>query len=182
MTATTERHGGPAEARAARSPRRHRRQMALAVGAVAALLVGLWWHTHPNAFPGPGNSFGARPDGQTPIYVGVAWNPPDGTSTRVRVHDAQPRAEIFGEATAEVWACAGGAIGVVGEDAPEASSCVPLGEAEDSWEQLVVRVAPVEPGAVVVLDGIDVTYSYGLQRGTQHTGISGAIVFPYEEP
>lgn len=182
MTATTEQHGGPAKARAARSPRRQRYRIALAVGAAAALLVGLWWHAHPNAFPGPGDSFGARPDDQTPIYVGVAWNPPEGASSRVRVLDAEPRVEVFGEATAEVWACAGGAIGVVGEDAPEASSCVPLGEADEPGEQLVVRVAPVEPGAVVVLDGIDVTYSYGLQRGTQHTGISGAIVFPSEEP
>lgn len=181
MTATTERHGGPAETRAARPSRRQRYRIALAVGAIAALLISLWWHTHPNAFPGAGNSFGARPDDQTPIYVGVAY-PPDGAATRVRVLDAEPRAEIFGEATAEVWACTGGAIGVVGEDSPEAAACVPLGEAADSWDQLVVRVAPEAPGAVVVLDGIDVTYSYGFQRGTQHTGISGVIVFPDEEP
>lgn len=179
MTATTDRHGAPADAKATRSPRRRGSSIALAGGVVAALLAGLWWHTHPNVFPGPGNSFEARPDDQTPMYVGVAY-PPDGAATRVRVLDAEPRAEIFGEATAEVWACTGGTIGVVGEDSPEAAACVPLGEAAESWDQLVVRVAPEEPGAVVVLDGIDVTYSTGQQRGTQHTGKGGVIVYPAE--
>lgn len=162
--------------------RRHRRPVGLAIGTVAALAALGWWHLHPTAFSGAGDEATAFRETLDPVYVGMAWPPSGSTWRDVRVHDAQPRVQVFGDAEAEIWMCTDGAIGVVGEQ-DVGSACTPLDSSGDvPWEVLALRVTADEPGVVVVFDGIDVTYAHGLQRGSQHTGISGVIVFPHDEP
>ncbi len=45
---------------------------------------------------------------------------------------------------------------------------------------MVLKVAPVDAETVIVVDGVDLTYGTRFQRGTEHTGWTGTIVFPSE--
>ncbi len=162
-------------------PRRRRTWIVPATGLIAALMGGLWWHTHPTSFASPADEVGAFPETLQPVYIGSGWHPSGEPWGDVRVRDAQARVEVFGAAEVEVVMCRE-PVGVLYQE-DIGSSCGPIDTADDAeWTTLAVRVDSDEPGTVVVLRGIDVTYSNDLQRGTQHTGVRGVVVFPHEEP
>src|SRR5690554_3661124 len=86
--------GAPAQ----RAHRRRRPTVGLAICTVAALAALAWWHLHPTAFSGPGDEVTAFRETLDPVYVGMAWPPSGSTWRDVRVHDAQPRVQVFGDA------------------------------------------------------------------------------------
>lgn len=158
---------------------RSRRQAAVALLLGSSLFAAGWWWSHPSVFGSVGGEFGVRPDRLTPVYVdmtGVSERP------QVTLIEATPRVHVFGgEVQTDVLLCDGAEIGVVYGDQVE-HQCYPLGvHGEDlSWDQMVLKVAPVDAETVIVVDGVDLTYGTRFQRGTEHTGWTGTIVFPSE--
>lgn len=160
---------------------RHMPVIALLVGAAAlgaAVFGAGWWWSHPSVYGGVSDEFGAHLERLTPVYVGMVSEPEVG---RVDVVDAEPRVRVFGGAEADVLLCNEAQIGIVDGDDVEHLCFAPGVPREDSrWDQVVLRVTPLEAGTVVVVDGIDLTYSTPFQRGTEHTGSAGVVVFPDE--
>lgn len=152
--------------------------------AVAAFLCGAtvlgagWWWSHPTVYGEVGNEFGARPDRLVPVYVVMVERPDAGA---VRVLDAESHFRVFGDAQADVLLCEGARIGIVYGDDVERACFGPHPDMEQrEWDQVVLKVTPLQAGTVVVADGIDLTYSTRLQRGTERTGSRGVVVFPDE--
>lgn len=160
------------------STRRRRYKSVVALLLAAAVVGAGWWWSHPAVYGGVGNEFGAYPDRLVPVYVVMVEEPEAG---HVRVMDAEPRVRVFGEAQAEVLLCDDAQIGIVSGDDVERPCFGPHLDGEDrGWDQVVLKVTPLQAGAVVVVDGIDLTYSTRFQRGAEHTGSPGVIVFPDE--
>lgn len=163
-------------------PRRPWRRRALAV--VLALLLAAvggaaWWMSHPRAFQDVGDSMSGPTEPGKPIFLGMV-HPPEGVT--LDLVDAVPRV-LFDNADAEltVHVCRlarpGNAIGIVYADDAQricASLRAPSGPLEEN-DQLVVELVASMTG-VVVVDGLDVTYRTGLQRGNQATGVASAVV------
>ncbi len=159
--------------------RRVRRSLLVGLGVGAVLGAGWWW-SHPTLYGEVGDEFGARPERLVPVYVDMGLMPED---EQASIISARPRVQVFGEAQAEVLLCEGAQIGIVyGTDVEPPCSPIGFQGAATSGDQVVLRVTPESPGAVVVVDGIDLTYTTGLQRGTEHTGTAGVIVFPADQP
>lgn len=156
---------------------RRRRYKPVVALLLAAVVVGAgWWWAHPTVYGGVGNEFGARPDRLVPVYIALVE---ERDVSRVQVIDAEPRVRVFVEAQAEVLLCDNARIGIVYGDATERPCFWPRLHGEGrGWDQVVLKVTPLQAGTVVVVDGIDLTYSTRLNRGSQHTGSPGVIVFP----
>lgn len=158
--------------------RRRRYKPVVALLLVAGLVAAGWWWSHPSVYGGVGNQFGARPDRLVPVYITMLEEP---DPSRVRVIDGEPRVRVFGEALAEVVLCDDAQIGILyGEEVGRGCFGPQLHGPQPSWDQVVLKVTPLQAGAVVVVDGIDLTYSTRLQRGTENAGIGGVVVFPDE--
>lgn len=155
--------------------RRRRSVLGLLCGAVL-LTVGWWW-SHPTVFGGVGGEFGFRPERLTAVYLDMMGKPEAG---RVDVLGAVPSVRVFGgRAEAEVLLCNDAAIGIGYGEVADQKCFGPGVEREDNtWDQVVLKVTPLDAGTVVVVDGIHLTYSTGIQRGTEHAGWAGTIVFP----
>ena len=152
--------------------------------AVAAFLCGAtvlgagWWWSHPTIYGGAGSEFGARPDRLVPVYVVMVEGP---EARALRILKAEPDVRVFGDAQVDVLLCEGARIGVVYGDDVERFCFGPHRDMEQrAWDQVVLKVTPLQAGAVVVADGIDLTYSTRVQRGTELTGSRGVVVFPEE--
>jgi hypothetical protein len=164
---------------------RSSRRLPIVVGAVALLIAlagGGWWVTHPQRLAGLGPGVAVDAEGFVgkPIVVGMFAYPSEGS---VRLRSATARV-ARGSAAAEVRAlyCVqpprGATIGSVRTTAAAACEQTPPPNgqrlAEPDWEagsaQIVLEIVPLEPGTVTV-DGVDVAYSAGLQRGRQSSGL-----------
>jgi hypothetical protein len=157
-----------------------RRKTVVAILLGGSVCAAGWWWSHPSAFGGVGGEFGARPDRLTSVYVDMAGVPEDG---QVTIINATPRVQVFGgEAQTDVLLCDGANIGILYGEQIERQCNSPLGvqREDNSWDQIVLKVTPVHAGTVLVVDGMDLTYSTSWQRGTEHTGWTGTIVFPTE--
>lgn len=171
--------GGQADSRSSLSRWRQSKRAVVGVLLGAVVLGTGWWWSHPNVYGDVGDEFGARPEALMSVYVAMVEEPDLG---RVTIINAEPRVHVFGgEAQADVLLCNAARIGIVYGDDVE-SQCFPPGQQRDdaSWDQVVLKVTPLGAGAVVVVDGIDLTYKTQFQRGSEHTGSTGAIVFPNE--
>ena len=151
---------------------------------IAAFLFGAtvlgagWWWSHPTVYGEVGDVFGARPDRLVPVYVVMVESP---DADAVRVLGAEPHVRVFGDAQADVLMCENARIGIVyGDDVDRACFGPHPDVGQRAWDQVVLKVTPLQTDTVVVVDGIDLTYSTGLQRGTETTGSRGVIVFPTE--
>ncbi|GGK71911.1 hypothetical protein [Ornithinimicrobium pekingense] len=166
---------GAAGPRPPRQPTR--RRVAVALLLLAALAVAWWW-SHPRAFGGPGGEFGARPERLTPVYVVMV----ELAGHDVELIAGEPRVRVFGgEVQTEVLLCDGANIGIVYGDDAERRCAAPADHRRSTdWDQVVLRFTPSDAGTVAVVDGIDLTYRTGLQRGTEHVGWAGAVVFPLD--
>lgn len=149
---------------------------------VVAIILGVgWWRSHPTAFGGAGDQFTARFEANTPVYVSMAGPFGPDHLSQVSLIEATAAAEIFGAAQVEVLQCSGMQIGIV-SGAEIGDACFAVGTLEGPgpmmWDQVVIKVTPESPGTIVVVEGIDLTYSDGLQRGREFTGTPGVLVFP----
>lgn len=159
------------------SPARSRTRRRVVAGLLSlAALAAAWWWSHPSVFGGPGGEFGARPERLTPVYVAMV----ELAGHDVEMIAGEPRVRVFGgEVLAEVLLCDGANIGIVHGDAVEPRCTSPADHRRSTdWDQVVLRLAPTDAGTVAVVDGVDLTYSTGLQRGTEHVGWAGTVVFP----
>jgi hypothetical protein len=155
-----------------------RRRVALVV---VLLLCGAgaaaWWVMHPRVFLGVGDIVTGPVPVDTRAYVGMEIIPTDG----MVLHGATPRV-VFnsGDVETEVLVCrlAGpSGPGFVHEEDIESlceSLRTPDGPVEEG-DRLVVQVVGDTTG-LVAMDGIDLTYSSGLQRGTQAVGLEAAVI------
>ena len=160
------------------APRRSGRRRVIVV--VLLLLAGAaasWWVTHPRMFGDGGATVtGSTPAG-TAAYVGMEAIPRDG----VELHGAHPRVVLeTGDIAVTVLVCrpvGSTGVGFVHADGI-ASLCEPLSAPEGPVQRGDFLVAEVvgDSSGVVVLDGIDVTYSSGVQRGTETVGVDAAVV------
>ncbi|SOC58452.1 hypothetical protein SAMN05421879_1431 [Ornithinimicrobium cerasi] len=147
--------------------------------ATGAVLGGGWWWSHPNVYEEVGGEFRARPDAIVPVYVDMIPMPQD---QPVSIIDATAQVEIFGEAQTAVLLCRNAEIGIVYENVEHHCTSGLRGAHSEHWDQVVLRITPEAPDTVVVVDGVKLTYSTGMQRGTQLTGSAGVIVFPPDQP
>lgn len=194
MESDTDVQPGPADAagpgRAAGG--RGRLRAAAAVTVAAAVVGGLvwaWeWRTHPDVLPGYGNGYnGTLAPGQT-LYVGLTFPDPD-EGEEITLEAAVPRVVARNDAGAtvatrlctldpqELRSSGIGAIGSVdGEDflryCPDPAPVTEgtrLDLAAEPAQQLLLAVTPSRPG-VVLVRGVDLTYSHGWRHGTQTIG------------
>lgn len=158
------------------APSRHRTLAVTGVlGAIAvvALVLG-WWRTHPTLLDPPGAEVGSYQQVGSTGIVGMTYPQPDTDS--LLVHAARARVHRGDGATVRVLVCrhrpGDDALGTVRGRLDHWCAAVeePSETRLGSHDQLVVTVTADKPG-VVVVDGIEVTYSTGWQRGTQATGV-----------
>ena len=159
--------------------------LGLALLVLAIILgAGWWWRSHPTVFGEPANQFTARHQPTTPIFVSMVGPFRPDQLPQVSLIEATARTQVFGEAQVEVLGCHGELIGVGGGAAYD-DLCFAVGTTQESepgsWDQVVIKVTPESAGTIVVVEGIDLTYSTGLQRGTEFTGTPGVIVFRDDE-
>jgi hypothetical protein len=172
----------PAEApEQAPQPTQGRRRRLL-VGAVAALVLVLgflaWdWRTSPDAFGGHGNGLRAPLAVGRPLHVGMTWVSVHTDPRTVTLHEAGAR---IGRNTAEsevsfsvcrVKEPIGSATGSLER---WCSEILPVDGTEialnaDPSEVVIMTIRPAKPG-VVRVRGMDLTYTDGWQRGTEHVG------------
>jgi hypothetical protein len=163
-----------------------RRQLLLGFVALLLVAAAAWawhWRTHPTVLPGDGNTLGMTMNAGQVMFEGVTF-PDPGTGEKVSIEAAAPRIlENSADASFEFYVCTldpeRGAIGALRGHRAFSAYCPDAEPIEDGTEldlgsasaqQLVMLVTAERPG-VVVTEGVDLTYSSGLQRGTQAIGI-----------
>lgn len=156
----------------ARRGRAQWRVVALAALLAVALGAVLWWWSHPRAFEEQAGMGIVPAEPGRALFEGMVHP----YASDLTLLDVRPRI-VSDDASAEVTVhvCRvvepGSAVGNAYDDVDEfcASLREPTGALE-ATDQLLVEVVAQEEGEVVI-DGLDVTYRSGLQRGTQHTGL-----------
>lgn len=155
-----------------------RRRVVVVLLLVIGVAAAAWWVMHPRVFLGVGNIVtGPVPVG-TRAYVGMDVIPRDG----MVLHEATPRV-VFntGDVETEVMVChlAGSTgVGFVHEQDIESlceSLRAPSGPVQKG-DFLVVQVVDDDDAGLVAMNGIDLTYSSGMQRGTQAIGQEAAVI------
>ncbi|WP_454085178.1 hypothetical protein [Georgenia sp. Marseille-Q6866] len=162
----------------ARTDRATRRLLVL-LPLVALVLGGaLWWWSNPRAFEGAGGIGIIPGEPGRPLFVGMVRAP---TDAGVSLLDARPRIvsdDTSAKVTVHVCRIADRDLGAVGSaydtvDDMCASLREPSGPLE-ALDQLVVEIVAHEEGELV-MDGLDVVYRTGLQRGTQWAGMHTTV-------
>lgn len=167
----------PAEA----SPRGRRRR-AVALGAALAVLAPAgWWLTHPQELGEQGSELGGPVAVGEVFLAGVFAYPAEGD---VVLRDAVPRVRTnTADAEVRVHFCVAPVIGMpigsmrmaaeqqCGELPPLEGQRLARPTPENRLAHLVLEIVPRQAGEVAV-EGLDVSYSSGLRRGTQASGIT----------
>jgi hypothetical protein len=157
------------------------------IGLVVVVLIAWAWHwrTHPTVFSSAGNGQGGTLGaGQHLAAVGVTF-PYPGKGEAVWIHSASPRVvQNTAAATFGFYVCTqdaqdwDGALGVAFGAKDFTRDCPKAQPVEDGTkldtgsadpQQLVLVMTLRKPGSVLT-EGVDLTYSYGVQRGTQSIG------------
>jgi hypothetical protein len=162
-----------------------RASIALAVVALIATM-GWMWH-HPTAFSPHGNAVGQRLEGNEPIYLGLGSGGDDASGT-VTIHSVKANlVEGHTNTKIEFFVCtlAPGVDGVgtayESDLAQFCSMLTPAGEGAtlrldaNPAQTFLIAVDQPDPGRVQV-HGVDVSYSYRWQRGTQRIGPDITVV------
>jgi hypothetical protein len=147
---------------------------ALGALVVVGLVVLGWVWRHPDALPGPGDVMSVNSRVGVQAAVGVL-SPSLHDDRILSVRSVTPRVlSAPPGTTVRVVACRDGAVGAVRGSLSRYCTRVRSAEgahlrpgAEGDWLVAVIRSS--KPGRVVV-DGVEVGYSYGWQRGSQVTG------------
>lgn len=169
------------DASAARGiPKRSRRVLVTAaVALAAALAAGAWWATHPDDLGGVGNESSVPVEVGEPALFGMFAYPRTGSA---RLHAAEARVR-GGSVPADVRVvfCVRPSVGMpigslreraedaCGKTLPIDGQRLAMPNAENDYAHLVVEVVLRQPGEVVI-DGLAISYSSGLQRGTVAAG------------
>lgn len=159
-------------------PRRFTRgRVAVVLLLLLAGVAAWWWMTHPRAFMEVGSAMMGPVPAETRAYLGMEIIPEDG----MELHGATPRVVFnLGDVETGVAVChPAGRRGVGFVHAEEIDSLcesltAPVGPVQRG-DFLVVEVIGYDSG-LVALNGVDVTYSTGMQRGTQAVGLEAAII------
>ena len=172
-----------------REPRDRRRRVVVVALAGVVLVAGLawaWhWRTHPDIVPGNGAGMRMTLDDQRRSVFVTVTDPSPGEGETVRIDSATPRMlQNTAEATVEFFVCRldlrganHSALGAVGPRhfAGVCPDPVPVVEGTELAigaeppQQLLMRVVVESPGRLRI-DGVDLTYTHGWQRGTQTVG------------
>lgn len=178
------------ESPAVASDKRQARRPVAIVAVVIALFGAAWWVTHPTRLSSVGSEVGLQGEVGEPVIVGLFAYPGGGS---VVLRDASPRV-LPGSAAADVrvlW-CASptGDTPIGALRATAVASCretpkldgqpLAIPSAKTRFGHLVLEIVPREPGEVTV-EGADVAYSAGLQRGRQASGVVVRVVVPRDK-
>ncbi|PYF98358.1 hypothetical protein SAMN05216184_11110 [Georgenia satyanarayanai] len=155
------------------------RRRLLVVLPVVALVLGaaLWWWSHPRAFLGPGNSMSMLGEPGRSVFMGLDHAPQD---SRVDLVDVRPRVvsdDTSAQVTVHVCRIADPHLAVGNAYDHVDDICASLREPTGPLEpldQIVVEVVPQREGEIVI-DGLDVFYRTGAQRGTQWSGMHATV-------
>ena len=163
------------------------RRLVAIVAVVFAILGAAWWVTHPTRLGSVGSEVGLQGEVGEPVVVGLFAYPSGG---KVVLRDVSPRV-VPGSAAADVrvlWCVSPtGDMPIGALHATAATSCgetpkldgqpLAMPSAETRFGHLVLEIIPREPGEVTV-EGADVAYSAGLQRGREASGVVVRVVVP----
>jgi hypothetical protein len=152
---------------------------------VVAAVSGVWLWSHPSAFEDRGGDIVGADSwtANTAFYTGLTFAYPQSHGT-VTIVSARPRelsarnnADIaFYVCTLDPAAHIGGVLSA--SDSDIGDSCTALVPAAGAtidrdarpFQVLLMKVIPKKAGQTVTLNGADVTYRHGWQRGTQRLG------------
>jgi hypothetical protein len=140
-------------------------------GALALVLWGAWWMTHPSDLPLSDRQVTGSTPSKVPVYVGILG--PDDSHRTLHITDVTvPIIDDPGGAEATGFVCRHGSISVTRDPATFCESVydargevLRLGDGD----QLMIRVESHMAGRVRI-DPALVTYREGLQFATQRTG------------
>jgi hypothetical protein len=155
--------------------------LAVASGAVA-LALGAWWWSHPTAFGPTGDLVNGTIESGELLYVGMS-GAPEPYDQGFWLVGAEPNvvysSDIGIAPTVLVCEKTGPAgVGVVtgSEIGSVCASLVPAADRHlQPTDELVLEVGADGNAGTVIVQGIDVTYSGGLQRGTENTGVTANV-------
>lgn len=147
--------------------------------AAAALAIATWWWRHPTLFLPTGGTIGSErvPIGR-PIHVGVVGLRAGDSATVTIDQVVAQVSQNSADASISFSVCSdpdGVPIGIAngrldrwcGQIDPVEKAELTTGEGH--FDQVVITIVPARAGAVEI-DGVELTYSYGWQRGSQLTG------------
>ena len=158
--------------------------VALGVAVVTAAALAWQWRTHPRAFEAAGGWTAGHDSlaaGRT-VYVGMSYEAREARG-HATLETLSPRVVLnSSNATIRLFVChvnPDGDVGAIGVEGrrhidDDCRSLVPARGARvelnaEPKQQVVIEISPRRPGQVLV-DGIDITYSHGWQRGLQRVG------------
>jgi hypothetical protein len=153
--------------------------------AIAISAIG-WWLTHPGQLPAVDNSLGSiHTPVDWPTLVGMHSWPDDSVrlvSARPRVRENSANADISVllcyPTASQIYHATGNLDGLCKPAVPVEGQTMQATPNAKTWARapnLIVLVKPRQAGTVRV-DGVEVTYRAGLQRGTQSTGRNLEII------
>lgn len=170
---------------AALNARRVRRRIAFAVTAIAVLTIAggsaLWWARHPTLFADNGGTETGPAEVGQPVWVGLTF-PEDGHAP-IRLHLESVHVRVVSdssEASLSAFVCetprqaVGGTAMGMGDSAMNRRVCLHPVPARNvtmtlgnRYRQYIdLEIVPTKPGTLRI-DRLDLTYSHGLQEGTQ---------------
>lgn len=165
---------------------RHLRwRIAFALAAVVILFLAggraLWWAKHPSLFAAAGGTESGPATVGQPEWVGITY-PDDGLapttlhldSVHVGVASDTSGASLRAIVCEAPYQAVGGTAVGFGDAASQRSLCLHPVAARDVRmtlgrgyrEYIVLEIVPTRPGTLRI-DGVDLSYSHGLQDGTQ---------------
>jgi hypothetical protein len=152
---------------------------------LAGLVAGLWWWRHPTVYQsaaptwsvGGGETY---PVDSEPISIGMTWFRVPRPGEPATLHAAAPHVLVnTAEATLTFSVCQVADHGTISSVCADlhrwCSKLLPIKDTRLALtyhyprRQVMMTITPTRPG-VVRIQGMDLTYSYRHQSGTQHVG------------
>ncbi len=167
----------------------------VALAVVGLVAWGAWWTRHPTLFHDSyADGQSAHVQAQRPVLVGMLYSATSGRVSSVHIDKLSPRLvrdTAGGTFTFELCTLKssntsmGMAAGGLGVLRPYCTTMAPAVGADftvggGERQQIVMVVTPARPGIIRVA-GLDLTYTAGWQKGTEHVGI-GTTLFVRAHP
>ena len=152
---------------------------------IAGVAAVAWVWRHPTVLVSRGDgaiTVGLKTSVGTTAYVGIVYLPASGDRHAVTITSARPRVtQTIPGATIDLVLCRGGKVGAAFNINRYCDSVDPVAGADlmvgqGTVNQIVARIHSDQAGRVAI-EGVDVSYSSGWQRGAQTTGIDAVATF-----